>query len=352
MDTVVTRRLFSDPDFAMLARELKDPLRAAGALLFVWQGTQQKRLVIATDAELIACFPLGYRGAKTAITAMTKTGWLVDISEITCRYPADIPEISGRYPDRTDRGNSTIPKRYEVRGNVKHVTRKATLSEQNRRAAETRWKALNDASRMRDEQRAHASASPADASAMPPIPIPIPIPSLDLQQHAREADGQIDDSLPTKREIRPTRGFPETAFESEFRELGKAAGFVVGAFGDLEKSITGKILRRLTGDGITQRQLITEWWRSEWTDIFGWSIKQLDAHYLEVRAAIADQKARPKPRGRRGEEQKPAGYRGELKTVAQIAAENQQRWPTLTPEEQAEARAAWERGLAEHGIDS
>lgn len=172
MDTIVSRNLYADPDFALLAREMKDPLRAAGALLFLWQGTQQKRLVEATEAEIVACFPLGFRGVKSVIAAMVKTGWLRDISELSGRYPGDkggdIPQLTQGYPETGKPDIPKQPQRYEVRGNLKHVAKKAELSEQNRRAAIARWEAAGDAKRMRSASATHARASENDAQPMPP----------------------------------------------------------------------------------------------------------------------------------------------------------------------------------------
>lgn len=116
MNTIFETRVFGDPRFYLLARELKDPCRAAGALLFLWSGTQNRKLVVATQEELLTCFPPGYRGAKSVISALYRSGWL----------------------QRADHDESA----FRIAGNEEHVLKKEEISQRNRTAANARWGAL------------------------------------------------------------------------------------------------------------------------------------------------------------------------------------------------------------------
>jgi hypothetical protein len=134
----------------MLARDMKDPLRALGALAFIWHGTQEQQLAEATMPQLIACFPLGYRGAKSAISALIRNDWL--------------------------RENPTNPNRWIVRGNIERVIQKAEFSEKARQAALARWQQHKDALGMLGASTEHAGASKKHAQLMPPNPNPSPNP--------------------------------------------------------------------------------------------------------------------------------------------------------------------------------
>ncbi len=134
MNTIFVDRLQGDPRFKALVREIGDPLKAAGALYFVWSGTQNLHLTEATETQLMDCFPLGYRGVKPALRALTQTGWLV----------------------KQEDG-------YRITGNESHVISAKTISEKNRAAALARW----DAERMRNAVRqASDPHSARDANAM------------------------------------------------------------------------------------------------------------------------------------------------------------------------------------------
>ncbi len=100
---------------------------------------------------------------------------------------------------------------------------------------------------------------------------------------------------PKPKEVRSTRGFPEAAFEAEFAERGLAAGVTVAAFDNVETSIGGKLVRRCGTEGITQGQLLAEWWHPSWRHWHGFDVRALDKHFAKVRAAIDDPKLRPKP---------------------------------------------------------
>lgn len=115
----------------------------------------------------------------------------------------------------------------------------------------------------------------------------------------------FSDDGPKQREVRPTRGFPEAAFEAAFRERGQAAGVKVAGFDGLDKSIAGKLIRRAGEEGITQEALLAEYWRPEWRAFHGLDVRALDKHFAKVVAAIADPKLRPNPGSHAAPAQKP-----------------------------------------------
>lgn len=132
MNTIVDGRVLSDPRFFHLTRELGDPCKAIGALVYCWYGTQNRKLVTATLNELLDCFPPGYRGAKSAISALIVSGWL-----------------------------QTTGEAFVVTGNEEHVLKKEEISQRNKDAANARWNAL----RMRQASEAQAMR---DASGINP----------------------------------------------------------------------------------------------------------------------------------------------------------------------------------------
>lgn len=119
----------------------------------------------------------------------------------------------------------------------------------------------------------------------------------------------LGEDEPRKTEVRPTRGFPEAAFVAEFRECGKAAGIIVAEPSKLEQSIVGHILMRIGKEGITQAQVIAEWWRPEWRTYHGFDYLALDKHFAKVRAAIGDPMLRPRQRVDEKANDKPARVR-------------------------------------------
>jgi hypothetical protein len=133
---------------------------------------------------------------------------------------------------------------------------------------------------------------------------------------------------PKPKQVRSTRGFAESAFEAEYIERGKGAGVVIAAFDELEKAIGGKLVLRCGKEGITQAQLLGEWWHPAYRHFHGIAVKQLDKHFALVRAAIADPTLRPKgpdksaappPRARPPTAEESA--RREREREAQLAAE-------------------------------
>lgn len=108
-----------------------DPLKAIGALYFVWSGTQALQLVEATESQLMDCFPIGYRGVKSALSALKKNGWLAE-----------------------------TPAGWRITGNEAHVIKGKTISEKNRAAAIARW----EAERMRNAMH-QASGTHTDGNA-------------------------------------------------------------------------------------------------------------------------------------------------------------------------------------------
>jgi len=154
-----------------------------------------------------------------------------------------------------------------------------------------------------------------------------------------EKAGDAANDSPVKREFRPTRGFAEAAFEAAFVEGGKAAGITVAKFDGLETSIGGKLLLRAGKEGITQSQLLAEWWQPCWRHWHGFTVKDLDKHFAKLRAAIDDPKLRPKAPETKAADQKPPGWRAiptPDETAAKRAAEKAKAEAIANdPEEQA-----------------
>ncbi len=146
LNTIFSDRLPNDPRFKALCREIGDPLRAIGALYFIWSGTQNIGLLEATNEQLKDCFPVGYRGVKSAISALYRSGWLQ---------------------------GSHDPLR--IVGNLEHVAKKNEISNRNRQAALARWKPDDEctthAARMPVASIPHATGMPTYYTVHPGTPL-------------------------------------------------------------------------------------------------------------------------------------------------------------------------------------
>jgi hypothetical protein len=140
VNTIFSDRLPNDPRFKALCREIKDPLRAIGALYYVWSGTQNIGLLEATYQQLSDCFPVGYRGVKTAISALYRSGWLQGSHEST-----------------------------RIVGNLEHVAKKKEISLKAREAALARWHPEAVDNSCSEHASGMPDASPPHADPMPPF---------------------------------------------------------------------------------------------------------------------------------------------------------------------------------------
>ena len=272
---------------------VKDELMAMGALVFTYRDSQVKR------------FTTGERDRLRSILAVR----LGDVADqvIDALLAADLARPRG--------------KKISVKGNTKQVTRLKTFRSNSSKGGKKR---ADSATRGKDGTFAPGKdqVPPADSS-LPNSLLLSPTPrSLNTEEGARAASRgasaassttsapplSTDDDEPKAKKPRSTRGFPEAAFEAEFVERGAAAKVVVAKFNDLELSIGGQLVARCGSAGVTQSQLLAEWWRPEWRVWHGFDVRALDKHFAKVRAAIADPKMRPKQRDD-ASEQKPSGWR-------------------------------------------
>lgn len=167
----------------------------------------------------------------------------------------------------------------------------------------TRNPRVQNASGTREARVTHEDPSSSSSSVFLSKEIRGDPPLVLAEKASVEFDSRGDEPKAVK--PRSTRGFPEAAFECEFRD--KATVAAVAKFDNLERAIGGTLVLRCGTEKITQAQLLAEWWRPEWR-ICGWTVKQLDKHFASVRAAIADPKMRPRPK-RDAANDPPPGYR-------------------------------------------
>lgn len=271
MNLILADRLFSDPRLRMLSERMKCPARAIGLLCWIWHGTQNMGGVVLGADQILSSIPLGTRRDKRWIQLLVDCNWL-----------SEQPGL--------DQSGSKL---YRIVGNSEHVKARDKLVESGKLGAEKRWGSKNG-----------LLARPPDPT-LPPDPIHNTgeAPPVLVEKASVEFDSRGDEPMAVK--PRSTRGFPEAAFEAEFKAA--AGTTAVSAFDALERSIGGSLVKRCGVEKITQAQLIAEWWRPEWR-VCGWTIKQLDKHFASVRAAIADPKMRPRPK-RDAANDPPPGYR-------------------------------------------
>jgi hypothetical protein len=153
LNTIATDRLYSDPRLKRLGREVGCPAKALGLLMWMWHGTQNLGLVVASECDILDALPQGLRNPRKTIEALVRTGWLEDL------------------------GDS-----YRVVGNEIHVQNREVITENARNAARVRWEKEN-ARRM---QGALPGASSDDAGRMPP-PAPAPPPTSPAEDPNKRA---------------------------------------------------------------------------------------------------------------------------------------------------------------------
>lgn len=256
---------------------VKDELMAMGALVFTYRDSQVKR------------FTTGERDRLRSILAVR----LGDVADqvIDALIAADLARPRG--------------KKISVKGNPKQVSRLKSFRSNASKAGKIR---AETGSRQEDGTFAPGKLQPPPADSSPPNSLLLSPTPGSLNTEEGPPPLSTDDDEPKAKKPRSTRGFPEAAFEAEFVERGAAAKVVVAKFNDLELSIGGQLVARCGSAGVTQSQLLAEWWRPEWRVWHGFDVRALDKHFAKVRAAIADPKLRPKQRDD-ASEQKPSGWR-------------------------------------------
>jgi hypothetical protein len=269
MNLILTDRLFSDPRLRMLSERMKCPARAIGLLCWIWHGTQNMGGVVVDADQILATLPIGTRRDKRWIQILVDCNWLSELPEDDQSTTSELPVCHQSPTSRLPVAYQSLAKRYRIVGNSDHVKARDNFVENGKRGAEKRE--------------------------APPIAL--------VEKASAEFDARGDEPKAVK--PRSTRGFPEAAFEAEFKAA--AGTMAVASFDGLERAIGGALVLRCGVEKITQGQLLAEWWRPEWR-VCGWTIRQLDKHFASVRAAIADPRMRPKPK-RDAVNDPPPGYR-------------------------------------------
>jgi hypothetical protein len=292
MNLILADRLFSDPRLRMLSERMKCPARAIGLLCWIWHGTQNMGGVVLDADQILATLPIGTRRDKRWIQILVDCNWLSELPVDDQSDTSDLPVGHQSPTSRLPVDDQSLAKRYRIVGNSDHVKARDNFVENGKRGAEKRWGYENSLPPSLPPSLPILNTNTGEA---PPIAL--------VEKASAEFDARGDEPKAVK--PRTTRGFPEAAFEAEFKAA--AGTTAVASFDALERSIGGALVMRCGVEKITQGQLIAEWWRPEWR-VCGWTVRQLDKHFASVRAAIADPKMRPRPK-RDAVNDPPPGYR-------------------------------------------
>lgn len=256
MNTIATDRLFSDVRLKRLTWELGCPAKALGVLMWLWHGTQNLSLIIASERDILDVFPQGLRGPRKVVEALVRSGWL---------------EI-------VDDG-------YRVVGNDEHVQSRDAIVENARRAAQIRWE-QERARRMQDACTPHMqSASGAHAPPMPSLP-----PALPPEEEYKDPNerGLGGDHVARAREggelSKLNKNHPEVQlFEGRYREL-----FVDAPFSPKERSRAAEIVRRCAEAKVPWNAVLTAYADERWNRFAHGSLDWLRDHLLELLNVLRD----------------------------------------------------------------
>jgi len=152
MNTILNDRLFSDPRLNRLTKLLGCPLKALGALGWMWHGTQNMGICVADEATLDDSIPFGVRDRKKLHVALEESGWI----------------------QRCEEG-------WRIIGNEEHVKARENIKEKGKAAANKRW-GNKDGSGMGDPSEKMPNPSQTDG-------LPMPTPLTSSSPHLTSKEG-------------------------------------------------------------------------------------------------------------------------------------------------------------------
>lgn len=207
MNTIIADRLFSDPRFRHLTDELGCPLKAMGALVFLWHGTQNLGVSAADLRVIRATVPFGVRGVDRVLRALVVAGWLEDVGD-----------------------------EYRIVGNEHHVHKREKIKEAGREAALKRW-------------------SKTDGLPMPnPLPVEMGNPSNEdgslCSPHLTSPRSHL--TSPADEQSALPVGHPEV----QFFEAAYRAQFGGGPFTKQERADSAKLIRQCLESGARWQDMI------------------------------------------------------------------------------------------------
>lgn len=306
MNTMLHDRLFSDPRLRHLARELGCPLKAIGALAWLWHGSQNVGLSVLDECSIRDTLPLGVRGPGKVLLSLEHTGW--------------IQKCEGGY---------------RVVGNDDHVQVRKKIIKGAKNGAAKRW-GKNDAlgiggalpSDMPTPEKEHA-------------PSMLTSPLLTSPHLTHNTTGSIqDEEHPSRKAIGRTP--LDHIAEHAWRDREKSRGLPGLSLSEGDRARLGRILgvvveAQKANAKVTIETVFDEWLQPAWAQFYGDSLKQLENNLRSVINVVVHPANRPAPRGtgatkpERFEPKVPNYHTGEADRIANL------KWEPRTAEEKAAA---------------